>query len=161
METVNQEDKATAAQPEGKTFTQAELDNIVRERLKREREKYAGFDLYKKKAEEFDALQETQKTELQKATERADALQARLDALNKAEQVRGIRADVAKKAGVPESLLTADTKEGCEEQAQAILAFARPTAYPSVPDAGEAQHFGGGGKPRDKFADWMKQMTGG
>ena len=67
----------------------------------------------------------------------------------------------AKKAGVPESLLTADTKEGCEEQAQAILAFARPTAYPSVPDAGEAQHFGGGGKPRDKFADWMKQMTGG
>lgn len=44
----------------GKTFTppanQEDLDKIVNSRLERERKKYEGFDDYKAKAEQFDAL---------------------------------------------------------------------------------------------------------
>ena len=55
---------------ETKTFTQDEVNNIVAERLNRDRAKYADYDSLKQKAEEFDKLQEANKTELQKATER-------------------------------------------------------------------------------------------
>lgn len=59
----------------GRTFSQADLDKIVQDRLARERQKYDGFDDLKKKAEEFDKLQEAQKTELQKAQDRAAQLE--------------------------------------------------------------------------------------
>ncbi|MBQ3979969.1 MAG: phage capsid protein, partial [Lachnospiraceae bacterium] len=89
-ETVNQDTQQTAAEPE-RTFTQSEMDAIIRDRLKREREKYADYDALKEKAGRFDAAEEAQKSELQKATERADALQAQLDSMLKADNVRKIR----------------------------------------------------------------------
>jgi hypothetical protein len=41
-------------QTEEKTFTQAELDAVVKDRLKREREKYADYDAVKAKATKLD-----------------------------------------------------------------------------------------------------------
>jgi hypothetical protein len=55
-----------------KTFSQVELDKIVQDRLARERAKYEGFDALKAKADEFDKLQEANKSELEKAQARAD-----------------------------------------------------------------------------------------
>ena len=72
-ETVNQE---TAS----KTFTQEEVNAIVADRLDRERKKYEGFDELKEKATKFDEMEEAQKSELQKVTERADALAKELTA---------------------------------------------------------------------------------
>lgn len=158
METVNQEQ--TVQEPE-RTFTQAELDAIVRDRLQRERSKYADYEAYKEKAEKFDAAEEAQKSELQKATERADSLQKQLDALRQVEAVRKIREEVAKEVGIPVNLLTADTKEACEEQAKEIIAFAKPTSYPVVRDGGEVRNIPASGKTRDQFANWMKEMNGG
>lgn len=67
-----------------KTFTQAELDRIVSDRLKREREKFGDVDDLRQKAQKYDELEASQKTELQKATdataaekERADKAEAR------------------------------------------------------------------------------------
>ena len=80
-ETVNQE---TATINEGsaeKTFTQSELDQIISERLKREREKYGDYDLLKEKAQRLDQIEEDAKTELQKAQERAEKLQTELSEL--------------------------------------------------------------------------------
>lgn len=54
-----------------KTFTQAELDRVVQERISRERSKYDGFDDLKRKAAEFDRIQEEQKSEIEKAATRA------------------------------------------------------------------------------------------
>lgn len=54
-----------------KTFSQAELDRVVQERLARERTKFEGFDDLKRKAAEFDRIQEDQKTEIEKAVTRA------------------------------------------------------------------------------------------
>ncbi|MDA8186651.1 MAG: DUF4355 domain-containing protein [Dehalococcoidales bacterium] len=57
--------QTTMQQPE-KTFTQAELDAIIAERLKRERERYKDFDAYKKAAEEYQKLREAQMSETEK-----------------------------------------------------------------------------------------------
>lgn len=162
METVNQEAIETTAtaeqqQPE-RTFTQTELDAIVRDRLARERNKYADFEAYKEKAEKYDAAEEAQKSELQKATEKVEALQRELDGLKQADAVRQIREEVSKEAGIPINLLTADTKEACEAQAKEILAFAKPTGYPVVKDSGEVRNTGGS-KARDQFANWLNNMN--
>ena len=158
-ETVNQETNATTEQaPETKTFTQDELNTIVAERLERERKKFEGFDDFKAKAARLDELEAASKTELQKATEKAEKLEKELSTLKNAEKVRGVRSEVAKETGVPAELLTGETKEACQEQAKAILAFAKPGGYPSLKDGGEVQHVG---KPTtgQQFADWMQQMT--
>lgn len=166
-ETVNQETQAAqAAQstPAGqqttqgaeKTFTQADVDRIVAERLQRDRAKYADYDDIKSKAEKFDAMEEASKTELQKATDRANKLQAELDKRKKEDGVRVIREKVAKETKVPVSLLTGETEEACTEQAKAILAFAKPDGYPQVPDGGEAQ-----GGHTNQFGLWgsaLEQM---
>ena len=156
METVNQ-GTTNAEQTEPKTFTQEEVDSIVRDRLQRERAKHADYDTLKAKAEKFDEFEEAQKSELQKAHDRATALQAELDGLKKAEGLRVMRQTVAQDTGVPANLLTADTEEGCKEQAAEILKFAKPTGYPSVKDGGEV-----GGQPkgatRDKFAEWFNSI---
>lgn len=120
----------------GRTFTQEEMNAIIADRLNRERSKYADYDTLKTKAEQFDKAQEAGKTELQKETDRANALQAKLDAMNKATELRNIREKVSKNTGVPTDLLSGDTEEACSDQAKAILAFAK-TGYPKVKDGGE------------------------
>lgn len=52
--------------PEPKTFAQEEVDRIIAERLKREREKYKDYDAYKKAAEELQKLKEAQMSETEK-----------------------------------------------------------------------------------------------
>lgn len=153
METVNQE--TNQVQEEPRTFTQEELDRIVGERLQRERAKYADFDALKEKAAKFDEAEQAQKSELQKATERADALQKELDTLKHADSVRTIRDKVAAETGVPASLLNADDEEGCKVQAQAILEFAKPQGYPVVKDSGEVRKTSGGAT-RDQFKNWLE-----
>lgn len=155
-ETVNQEVKET----ETKTFTQDEVNTIVNDRLARERKKYEGIDLeaLKAKAAEFDKMEEANKTELEKANDRANKLAAELEGIKKAEEVREIRQRVAEKTGVPVNLITEDTEEACEVQAQAISAWARPDGYPVIKDSGEATHVN---KPntRDSFARWAQVVN--
>ena len=97
---------------------------------------------------------------LQAAIDKANGLQAELDTMKAAETVRMTREEVARSVGVPAHLLTADTKEECEAQAQSILEFAKPNTYPSVPDGGEPI-----GTPkkstRDQFANWFNDFNGG
>lgn len=154
-ETVNQETQN--AEAEQKTFTQEEVNNIVAERLGRDRQKYADYESLKQKAEEFDKLQEANKSELQKATERADALEKQLADIMKANEVRDIRSKISKETGVPIDLLTADTEEECKKQAEAISAFAKPQGYPKVIDGGEVS---GTSKrsARDQFAEVMNNI---
>ena len=163
-ETVNQ-DVATVENnvpaentaPEGaKTFTQKELDQIVAERLKRERSKYEGFEDIKAKAAKFDELQEASKSELQKATERAEKLQSELDSIKKTQSLKEMREKVAKEAGIPlksMSLITGETEDICKEQAKTIMSMLNPGAYPQVPDGGEI-HNVGKASARELFGAW-------
>lgn len=108
--------------------SQEDLNRIIQERLAREREKFAGFDDIKAKAEQFDALQEQNKTDLQKEQERAAAAEKRAI---KAE-LKALRADVAITKGVPPNLLSGSTKEELEASAVALLAFKGEQPAPVV-----------------------------
>ena len=66
----------TATGPVDKTFTQAELDQLIKDRLERERKKYAGFDDLKAKAAKLDALEAAKKTDEEKALARLKELEA-------------------------------------------------------------------------------------
>ena len=155
-ETVNQ--GTQNAEVETKTFTQEEVNSIVAERLGRDRQKYADYDSLKKKAEEFDKLQEANKSELEKVTERANKLENELASIKKANEVRDIRLKISNETGVPLELLTEETEEGCKKQADAINAFAMPKGYPKVKDGGEINGTlkQSNGK---QFADWFNQVT--
>lgn len=158
METVNQENTQATENPE-KTFTQAEVDAIVGDRLKRDRQKYADYDALKEKADKFDQMEEASKSELQKAVEQAAALQNELDSIKAENMVRDIREKVANETGVPASLLTATTEDECTDQAKAILAYANPSGYPNVRDGGEVTNTGKM-TTKQQFAEWASKAFG-
>jgi hypothetical protein len=55
------------------TFSQADIDRIVTERLRKEQAKYGDYNDLKRKAVEFDKHAEAQKTETQKLSDRLAA----------------------------------------------------------------------------------------
>ena len=119
-EAENMDINGTApSRQEERTFTQAELNAIVADRLARERAKYADYDKLKDKAG------------------KADALQQQLDTLEADTARRAMKKKVSDATGVPEALLTGDTEESCTEQAHEIMQFAAPS-YPAIPDGGTA-----------------------
>ena len=83
-----------------RTFTQDDLDKAVRDRLNREKAKYADYGDLKAKADQYDELTAAQKTAEQRAAEDlAKAQKAAADALAEA-----VRYKAAGKAGIdPES----------------------------------------------------------
>ena len=147
----------TNGESQTRTFSQDEVNAIVGKRLAEEKVKYADYDDLKAKAAKFDEVEEANKSELQKATERAAALEKELNGLKKAEEVRIIRENVAKETGIPAHLLTGSTEEECKAQATAIADYAKPAPYPAVKDAGEVNNVGKA-TTRQQFADWASKM---
>jgi len=93
---------------------------------------------------------------LKEASAAIKALQGELDSMKKAEALRLMREKVSTEKKIPASLLTGETEDACNAQADAILSFAKTSAaYPHLPDGGEV---GNTPKPttRDKFANWAK-----
>ena len=154
-ETVNQEQQTN--EQEQKTFTQDELNAIVSDRVKREREKHADYASLKEKADRLDQLEEASKSEIQKMTEKADRLQQELDQIKQAEVIREMRSKVSKETGIPENLLTGSTEEECKGQAEAIKAFAKPT-YPTIRDGGEVAGTSGASTAQ-QFAEWFNNRS--
>lgn len=160
-ETVNQatNQNGTGAGTQERTFTQSELNAIVTDRLSREREQYADYAAIKEKAAKYDAAQEADKTDLQKATEKVAALQAQVEAYTKADNLRSIREKVSKETGVPAGLLYGEDEDSCKAQAQAILDYAKPVSGgTAIRDGGDPQAKPSG-STRDQFADWFNKNT--
>lgn len=144
-----------------RTFTQTELDDIIKSRLAKERAKYGDYETLQQKALKFDEMEEANKSELQKATEKAEALQQQLDAINHANTIRDLHEKVANDTGVPASLLTGETEEACMEQAYGILAYKNdntPTKYPTVKDGGEIANIPANKTNGQLFGDWLKNQ---
>ena len=119
----------------GKTFTQAELDQIVTDRLARERKKYDGFDELKTKAAKLDELEAANKTELEKATRRAEeAEQKRLDAETRlaAKELETAKREALEKAGLAPSLWSRVLGTTPEEIAADVAELAKVVAKPPV-----------------------------
>lgn len=92
--------------------------------------------------------------ELRKALEELAAANSELNGLKAANEVRQIREKVSTAKGIPINLLTGDTEESCAAQADAILAFAKPSDYPPVADGGEPPISGG-----DAWASLASQIS--
>ena len=117
---------------EPRTFTQAELDQIIQKRL----EKYRDYDDAKAKADEYDKAQEAAKSELQKATERAEAAE-------KAALVAKREAFAATKGVLP-SMVSGSTPEEWEASATAALEWKGKQAdQPATPPAAPTVHAAG------------------
>lgn len=135
-ETVDNATQGAPAEPE-RTFTQAEMDAIIGERLKRDRAKYADYDELKAKAAKYDEAEEANKSELQKAVEERDKYKADLAKLqaekDRSEQV----AKVAAEQGVDAALL-ARMSGDVEENAKFLKEqMDTKPKYEAVHDAGE------------------------
>lgn len=80
------------------------------------------------------------------------SLETELNGMKQAEALRSLRAKVAAEKKIPADLLTGETEEACVAQADGILAFAKSSGYPAVPDGGEVHD---DGKP-GKDAAWQR-----
>lgn len=126
---------ATAEQAE-RTFTQAEMEAIIGERLKRERSKYADYNEIKAKAAKFDEAEEANKSELQKAVEERDKLRAQVEAMEAEKKRAEHIAKAAAENGVDAALL-ARMSGDVDENAEFLKSQLGQAKYPSVPDKGE------------------------
>lgn len=99
--------------------SQEDLDKIITARLTREREKFAGYEDLKAKAEKWDQAEEANRSELEKVQTVAQQEKARADAA----ELRAVRAEVAAAKGVPANLLAGSTKEDLEASADQALSW--------------------------------------
>lgn len=122
-----------------------------------------GFDdLQKSLKSAQDALAQAQASnkekELSEALEQLKTVNGELDAMKANEAIRKVRESVAEATGVPAHLLTGETEDDCNTQAQAILKFAQPSGYPSIKDSGEVT-VTPKKTTRDSFAEWFNQLS--
>ena len=127
---------------EEKTFTQEELDRIVKERVARVKAKAPDdYAELKAKAKELDDLKEAAKTETEKANERAEKAEAELAEMRrKAKRAEDVREVAEKYPNVGAEWLDrmrGDTREEIEANAEWIAAkLAGQPIYPNVTDNG-------------------------
>ncbi len=145
-----------------KTFTQEEVNAMIGKRVNEVTSKYADYDTLKEKAGKYDEIQNNGKSDLQKATERADNLQKELDKLTKANTVREAREKVSKEMEVPAKLLTGEDEETCKKQAEAILKFAKPNKkYPGPKkNDGSKGNGGSGAQNNESMREFARNIFG-
>ena len=137
-ETVENATQGAPAEPE-RTFTQAEMDAIIGDRLKRERAKYADYDEAKAALDELTQLKEANKSELEKAVEERDKYKAEIEALRAEKERAELVAKVAAEKGVDAALL-ARMSGDVEENAAFLKAQMENTPkYEAVHDGGEVK----------------------
>lgn len=138
MSDNNIENNGTEETGTEKTFTQAELEHIIGERLAREKAKYADYDALRKKAEAWDEAEEKNKSELEKAVERADKAEAELSALRKQAEVSKLKTTIGKEFGIDPTVLRGNNEEELKAHAESIKSMLSSlNSYPIVHDKGE------------------------
>lgn len=113
-------------QQQQKTFTQEELERILAERLKREREKYKDYDELKKAAEELKKIKESQMSEQEKLQMRLAELER--EKLERERELAELRISMTKQKvltemGLPLSLadrVFGETEEEIRQDAEEL-----------------------------------------
>jgi hypothetical protein len=162
-------DPAPTTVDTGAKFTQADIDRIVTERVRKEQAKFTDYGDLKKKAAEFDKAAEAQKSEAQKLADKlAEAeksVAARDTALSRmiAATTHGIPVDLIDMLGVgsPEEI-DARAKLLAEKLAPAVPGTPQPNAIPGRPveslRPGAAP--GDGGLNKDDPNAWLRHLAG-
>ena len=127
---------------EVKTFTQDQVNAFMAEEKRKTQASFADYDAYKAKAAEFDKAADAQKSELQKAIDRADAAEKKASAYEAQQQVSKWAAEIVKDSPIPANVLRGSTKEELVEHFEQLKALAVPTKQrthvpPGKPTDGE------------------------
>lgn len=126
----------------GKTFTQEEVNAIVSGRVNEIESRYSGYV----SAEDH-----------QKEVDRANGLQTKLDGIEKANKLSEMRSKVSKEKGIPVELLTGETEDACNDQADKILKFAggNQKKYPGAKKGAKPNP----GQNDNDYDDWKEFAT--
>lgn len=143
---ATEQDASTESAPADKDW-KAEADKWKALARKHEGQSKANAD----KAKQFDDFTEAQKTELQKATDRADQAEAHAAEVEQ----RALRAEVAAAKGVPAELLAGSTLEELEASADKLIEF---RGAKTTPDFGAGDRGGDAGKPSPMTRDEVKRL---
>lgn len=141
--TETTEQVQTGTEEQGRTYTQEEfqtkLDAAIKERLGREKKKFADYDDLKAKAAKFDEIEEASKSDLQKATDRIAELEKQISDRQAADERAELVDRIANEHKVPADyrcFLTADDEDGLAEQAAKLAEkFAEPSFNEGKPPA--------------------------
>lgn len=125
-------DTTTTPAPNGdggtdRSFTQSDVERIVGERLARERGKYADYDDLKAKASQFDELQTSQQSDLERLTSERDTLKTQ----SETSTAENMRLRVALEKKLPAELidrLQGSTKDELEADAEELLKLVKPAS---------------------------------
>ena len=119
------------APPSDRTFSQSELNAILAEDRRKTAGKFADYDDLKAKAAQYDQAEQANKSELQKALDRATAAEKERDdlkAANKdredreahASQIKTWAEAAAKKTGVPADAIKGNTEDEIKAHAATL-----------------------------------------
>ena len=115
-------------EPEPKSFTQEQVDQIVEKRLAKERGKYKDYDELKTKARKLDEMENAGKSELDKLKESNAALRKQIDDAAAEKQHAEWVSEVAKDKDVPAELLRGSTRDELEAHAELLHKALNPSS---------------------------------
>lgn len=148
---------------EDRTFTQSQLNAILAQQKREIEGKFEGFDEIRSKAEQFDALTETDKTEAQRAKERADQLQQENESF-KAELAWRDTLDkhrtIAAKHGLDSSLIEfvkGETDEEIEASVKKLAGASSPRRATGL-RSGSSSDSNSEGARRQRIAEMLRQV---
>lgn len=138
-----------------KTFTQAEVDKLVKDRLERDRKKYVDYEDLKAAKAELDKIKTENMTEAEKLKAELEAVKtakAEAEAKVKASERKSTVTSLLLKAGI--SINLADRIKGdTEEEIQADIDSLKEIVKTTTSGAGGSFPPSGGGKGDEKNAD--------
>lgn len=123
---------------DNQTFTQEQVNSIVGKEKEKYKSKYANFDEYKKAFDELNTIKEQNKTELEKMQDRAERAEKELNALKTSAELQKIKTEISKSSGVPVEVLTGNSREELEEQAETLKPIFEKYSTPQVQNDGYA-----------------------
>lgn len=137
---------------QGKTFDAEYVEKLRKENAKYRTEARENAAAAKRLKD----IEEAQKSDLQKAIERAEAAEGALGALQAAEQLRGWKDEISKETGVPAATLRGNDLDEIREHALSIKALLpEPRKAGQVPAEGRTVTTGSG-DPAQQFADLIR-----
>lgn len=149
-------------EPEGKTFTQEQVNALLAEQKRKSAEKFADYDDLKQKASKLAEVENASKSELQRALDEAAALKAENAKFLAEKQVAQWAAEIVKDSTIPASVLRGSTREELEAHFQELQKLTTQDTAPKprfpvpvgTPDNGKT-----GSRAAAALREWNKDRS--
>lgn len=160
------EEQQQGQQPkEEQTFepitSQDDFERRLAKRLERERSKFSDYDEVKAKASQFDEFEQKNKSELQKAIERAEAAEQKIGEATRT----ALHARIAADTGVPVEMIRGDDEESARASAQKILDWSESRSPKRKPPVGQLKSGASGSSEhatdKERAAAALRQLRSG